>query len=90
MAEFPQVTAPVITKLIKGLQTLKRYQLTGSPKKSGPPLPSGPESVPNQEVLQLLQWGGYCLAAPKLVGEYHAHRVNVGVVIEFEASGDDA
>jgi hypothetical protein len=32
MAVFPQVTAPVITKLIKGLQT-QTLQLTGSPKK---------------------------------------------------------
>ena len=49
-------------------------------------LVSGPASVP-RGLLLLLQWGGDCLAAPELVGQHHTERVDVGVVIEFEALG---
>src|SRR5262245_34865448 len=52
---------------------------------SGPLQSSGPGSS-SQAELKLLQWGGDCFATPELVGQDHAHRMNIGVAIEFKAS----
>jgi hypothetical protein len=60
--------------------------LSLSEKEKTGPLSSAALLVP-RGLLLLLQWGGDCFATPELVGQDHAHRVDVHVVIQFEASG---